>query len=494
LDELPETLDETYERILSKIPRKKRNMAHKLLHYLAFSGPGSNFLAFLAEIMVVDIDQNNFSPENRFLNPKADLLEICTCLVTFHEGDGEDSIAFAHYTVKEYLTSQRILLGPAAAFYVSRAAYDFLAARTYLVYLLNIDYEGLPQAKYYYTMQESQRDDLRDEIEAKYPLLQLAILNLPEHTKGIKNGAERAVVNGLIIKLLTPGPHFYGWREQSNISYDMIGAFPMWTFGPGAESAMALAYACFLGYFEVVEMLLEQSPATILENRVGPGPSWNGFDVWCQTAAGTPLHIAACLEKVNFVRLLIEGGANTNALSDSGTPVLNLALPEPINETDNDSTAVVKLLLEKGACPNPFRVSETPLQVAVTNHAHIASIQALLEAGADVNGVGFDEAVVARIKYECSEKPEVMEEIISSRGAEHYYDTPLRIVETSGTLEYWTRERLEKWLSDVKQLLRSHGAKSLHLFPGAISPHTETYMTSKRRQHGPHGSMCLCPA
>lgn len=158
LHELPETLDETYERILMKIPQRFSKIAHKVLQLLAFSCTGTDDnhrLDWLAEAVIVDVEQLSFSPEKRLLD-KNDLFEICTCLITL-TSSGE--VILAHYSVKEFLSSERIQLGPATSFQISETACDVLTAKIFLVYLLNITYEGISSLKDYFYMTEVQRRD-----------------------------------------------------------------------------------------------------------------------------------------------------------------------------------------------------------------------------------------------------------------------------------------------------------------------------------------------
>lgn len=105
LRELPTTLEDTYERILTKIPPSNQSIAHKALQIISVQDCTINELA---EAMAVDIDQCSFSVDNRLLEPM-DLLESCTCLTRIDE---HGRVFFAHYSVKEYLYSDRILNRP----------------------------------------------------------------------------------------------------------------------------------------------------------------------------------------------------------------------------------------------------------------------------------------------------------------------------------------------------------------------------------------------
>lgn len=206
-------------------------------------------------------------------------------------------------------------------------------------------------------------------------------------------------------------------------------------------------------------MLERQSDSSILENQLGlqfihwniGGFTGHDFPEW---AYGTLLHIAAALAKPFFVELLIEKGANTNAIAGDGFTILHSAVDCYEYATIASRLEVLKLLVEANAYLNPLCVAETPLQAAISRGHNIAIIRFLLEAGADVNGVGNDEAVIIRIRHDYrGGGRDHIDNMIHERGGEHYYDTPLRIAENKRN----TRALIE--------LLESHGAKSLHLFP-----------------------------
>ena len=108
LGSLPKTLDETYERVLTGIDDSDRELAIVAFQWLAFSARPLR-LDELAEALAVrpgstQMD-NLFTPQ--------DILTICSSLVTL-TSTGE--LKLAHFTVKEYLLSDRILLTSVAAY------------------------------------------------------------------------------------------------------------------------------------------------------------------------------------------------------------------------------------------------------------------------------------------------------------------------------------------------------------------------------------------
>lgn len=110
---------------------------------------GITKLGALLDALAVDVERCTFSRDNRVLDPEA-LLEVCTCLITITPGeDAPDDknyfeVQLAHYTVKEYLVSDRISRGSATTFQMSmESAYPF-AAKCFITYMLNEDYYALP--------------------------------------------------------------------------------------------------------------------------------------------------------------------------------------------------------------------------------------------------------------------------------------------------------------------------------------------------------------
>jgi hypothetical protein len=120
---LPKTLDETYARILCNIDEEDSQDAFKILQWLVFSARPLQ-IKEVAEVVAVDIESDpRFDPERRLREPQ-DVLAICSSLVTVvtkiadgrHDKTTSGEIRLAHFSVKEYLVSERIQAGPASSF------------------------------------------------------------------------------------------------------------------------------------------------------------------------------------------------------------------------------------------------------------------------------------------------------------------------------------------------------------------------------------------
>lgn len=413
MNELPETLDKTYERILTNIPVNKRKIAHKVLQFLAFDEDDnlSGNADKLAEAVIVDVEQLSFKPEYRFLDRNS-LFEICTCLITLTT-DGR--VILAHYSVKEYLISKRMRHSQAAAFQISQSAHCVLWAKTSLVYLLDITYDGLCSAKDY------KGRDMDVYEETNFPFLALAhAWDDQIHSVNAVHAEEldKFIIHGLVERLLNPnGSHYQGWLESTQIYHTNLGEkcyFPRWKTSPGLEPSLSLAYACYFNLLESVKMILDLNPdlATTekqLEPDLGSYFNPSGTDL-----PRTAVEIAIMSNHFELLDLLFDRGADPNGVNAGGDCRLIYALKVRAGFES------VLDLLRAGADPNPRGVTFTPLQLA-TFHQEFFMIETLLDAGSHVNAVGDDEAVVAAIKRDCSTEVGLFSQVDIDEGIHNSY-------------------------------------------------------------------------
>ncbi|KAH0534080.1 hypothetical protein FGG08_007314, partial [Glutinoglossum americanum] len=162
LASLPKTLDDTYARILCSIDEVHRENALKILRWLAYSARPLQ-IEEVAEVIAVNIeDHPQFDPERRFPEPR-DILTICSSLVTVGATEGSrdrvtrEQIRLAHFSVKEYLVSERIRAGPASQYSIQEIHTNVSIAEICLAYLLQFDnptsltfrtFEEFPLARY----------------------------------------------------------------------------------------------------------------------------------------------------------------------------------------------------------------------------------------------------------------------------------------------------------------------------------------------------------
>lgn len=466
-------MDETYERILLNIPVKKRKTAHKVLQLLAFNIGHDihNDFSALAEAVIVDVEKLSLKPEYRFLDRNA-LFEICTCLIS-HTANGE--VNLAHYSVKVYLFSKRRQHSPAAAFQISLAAHYALYVNTCLVYLLDITYDGLCSFKDYGPLGYTYSDYWPDFSFLFSALDWYRYIN--GFTGGLVEEVYKVIIDGLVERLLNPnGSHYQRWLECAQISeihYCEELFFPRWKTGPGLKPSLTLAYACFFGQLELAKMILDSNPGLATAEEQLEFDLENTFNRTEQDLPRTAVEIAIIQSYSDILELLFDRGADPNGVNAGGDcrllyilKVLKGLTTDPVGARGGaDLGDIMRVSLQAGADPNPRGVPFTPLQVATIYHDYVI-VKQLLKAGAHVNAVGDDEAVVAAIQRDCSTGVEPFsqantDEGIRTRGILLFYQTPVRIVEKHRIYREGTtsiRAQMEN-AARIRRLFRWYGGK-----------------------------------
>ncbi|KAI0290862.1 hypothetical protein BC826DRAFT_516638 [Russula brevipes] len=144
LDELPITLDETYERILQGIPKQKRQHAHQLFQCIVAAIRPLR-VEELAEIFAIEFGANTapklletWRPEH----PEEAVLSTCSTLIAVIEDEGSKIVQFSHFSVKEFLTSGRLQaseVGSIRDYYIPLEPAHMTLARACLTVLLQFD-------------------------------------------------------------------------------------------------------------------------------------------------------------------------------------------------------------------------------------------------------------------------------------------------------------------------------------------------------------------
>lgn len=415
LKEQPETLEGIYERILTGIHLKSRIFAQRVLSLLAFHGRrfAGCGVASLADAVASNPDDPESSDTSEPLFSPDELFAVCSCLVVKNKaGDPE----LAHYTVKEYLVSKRISLGPAHEFYVTEQAADQLFIKTLLFYTAK---------KLQHVAVEFQKASNSDCYErrfqrfsSEFPLTNIASRYIfsvddphgchPLYFLWCYEEAKRdkEFVGRSLIQFFDPEssifPAWVAWQTGLSRHYRRRGGgFPVWVLRPGLEGHVALAYACHTNApDEIIIQICSRFPGLatsvrrlLLDCRT---PCSNNNSLWKHGfPQGTPLEIAAGYGNSAAVRTLLEKGASPNRGGDSfGPTALCMAVASARHNFNS-----VQYLLRGGADPNPSRVPQTPLQIAVMGQwPNPQIVGLLLERGADVDAVGSDEATGLEIR------------------------------------------------------------------------------------------------
>ena len=411
LEQLPETLDETYEHILLRIDNVKRQFAHRLFQCLAISIRPLR-VEELAEILAVRFDAGaipQFNTGWRLGDAEEAVLSACSSLITVINVNGSRIVQFSHFSVKEFLTSDRL----------ATASNDF--CRYHII--PHLAHATLAQACLSVLLQLDDRID-KDRIR-NFPLADYAARHWFAH--GRVENVQPTIREATLCLFDRKKPHFAAWTWI----YDLDDPWrnPMPTKHPEQPEAPPLYYAihCRLrwliehlmathpgdirakgGYFksswivafeigdiDVASALLRCGADITIMNSRGQNPlhdaATNGradivrlilghnVDVDLPTANHkTPLSIASAVGSSEVAWILIQKGANVNSRSlDDWTP---------LNEASvNGHLDVVRLLIDNAADVDfPSDQGQTPLHSAA-NNGHLDIVKLLLESGADFN-------------------------------------------------------------------------------------------------------------
>ena len=171
LKRMPETIDQTYDRILQKVMSRHRPFVQSALHWLAFA-KRSLLLQEIAEAAVLQPRSGNFDLGLFRLLDENLIRELCGTLVTastvefrvhisddwlreklsIHGGFSSSYmnnnkfkvVSLSHYSVKEYIASQRLEKGALSNFYASEKLANTYLAECYLSYLLQFNQGEIP--------------------------------------------------------------------------------------------------------------------------------------------------------------------------------------------------------------------------------------------------------------------------------------------------------------------------------------------------------------
>ena len=141
LNELPETLDETYERILLEIPHEDWPVARSALLWICAHDDLPFQINLSGHCLVTAIVYGTSS--SHFYDLSA-LQEICGCLINVALEESHNltilTVSLAHYTVREYLYSDRIPRTSVSFFTLN----DSITIHEYLKTVLSVSGTAIP--------------------------------------------------------------------------------------------------------------------------------------------------------------------------------------------------------------------------------------------------------------------------------------------------------------------------------------------------------------
>ncbi len=343
LNELPTTLDETYERTLLEIPEEKWEHAHRLFRWLVVSFRPLR-IDELAEVLAIRFESETtpdlikgWRPENT----EDAVLSACSSLIAVVEVDGSPVVQFSHFSVKEFLTSNRLAIAlsrSVSRYHIPPEPAHKILAQACLGTLLELD-------------EHIDKNRLKN-----YPLAFYAAHHWFEHARF---GDVSFSICDSMGQLFDPGkPHFSAWIWIYDADEEQMNPAER----PSQPEKTPLYYSALCGLRSVAEQLITIYPNDINSRE---GSHWS------------PLGGAVHNGHLDVARLLLEHGAFRNHVVGNWT-LLHYA-------SYDNNIDVMELLLEHGAdvhCVDGL--GQTPLHIASWN-GRVQAMEKLLEYGADLN-------------------------------------------------------------------------------------------------------------
>ena len=352
LDQLPESLDETYLRMLSQIPQTNQAHAHRMLQCLVVA-VRPLYVKELAELLAFEFNAAQggipkYRPSWRLDDQTQAVLSTCSSLVTIVDDQyGRQVVQFSHFSVKEFLMSSRLTspLGDFSGYQIRPGPAHIILTQACLGFLLHLN------------------DQIDKKSIGEFPLAKYAAEHWVDHAQ-FEDVASH-VKDGMETLFDCNKPHFEAW----------IGIHDMDPY-PWYEKDLErypLYYAACCGFYDLVKHLAVKHPQHV-------------------NAIYGRYHfpLLALLSEGHFevAELLLKHGANVNVRESTGRTILLEAFSEV---SPRRLVGVVRFLLEHGADVNARDDAlRSSLYLTYIYGDGLEAVQVLLEHNADVNSQDID--------------------------------------------------------------------------------------------------------
>ena len=387
LTSLPDSLDETYERMLCNIDRASVDYARRILTWLCFA---KRPLTVKEVIDGIAIDLGNhpkFEPKRR-LEDEYDILQICPGFLSINDnanyvsvGRAEDNgvvctLSIAHYSVQEYLESDRIREQKAAIFSMQFAVSNAELAQMCLTYLLHPDIAN----------EELSRVTLQE-----YPLSEYAAKHWVEHYKGAEERYRQTNSLATVLSKSTSlatvlfkstSLAFLNWTKVYDADHPSLDLEERLERS-GSETPPPVYYASLLGLKYVLSELIKHEDKGHFQRSTEEVSQLDTPSLVNAQGGfyGNALQAASAGGHEKTVELLLSEGAEVNAQGGWYGSALQAASAGGHEE-------IVELLLSKGAEVNAQGGEYGNALQAASYRGHEKIVELLLSKGADVNAQG----------------------------------------------------------------------------------------------------------
>ncbi|KAH8987316.1 hypothetical protein EDB92DRAFT_2016485, partial [Lactarius akahatsu] len=235
LDQLPKTLDETYARVLSQISQANQAQAHRMLQCLMVA-VRPLYVEELAELLAFEFDtaqgavpkyRADWKPHDKVHA----VLSTCSSLIAIVDDNGSQVVQFSHFSVKEFLMSNR--LGDFSQYQINPSPAHTILAQACLGSLLYLD------------------DHANKEIVKGFPLAEYAAKHWVTHAQ-FEDVASR-VKDGMESLFDHDKPHFAAWVGIYNMDKSSDSESP-------SKVPTPLYYSSLCGFSDLVEHLATKHP------------------------------------------------------------------------------------------------------------------------------------------------------------------------------------------------------------------------------------------
>ena len=334
------------------IDKEKREYAQRLFKCLSVSIRPLR-VEELADIFAVQFDTTappSFNEDLRPLDAEEAVLSACSSLIAVVNREGSQVVQFSHFSVKEFLTSDRLATAEErlSCYHILPEPAHTILAHAGLSVLLRLD------------------DKVNRDTIGHFPLAPYAARYWVNHAQS-RNVSSH--IKEVMECLFDPAkPHFAAWVWLHDIDRHWID--PMPNIHPTRPEAVPLYYAALAGFRGLVEHVITAHPQDI-NSRGG--------------SHTTPLHAASFKGHLEVASLLLKNGADPNSRDHLGRAPLHRVSQGGQVIMVESSLEIARVLMNSGANVNiADNDGWTPLHAAARN-GYRDIVELLLGSGASLD-------------------------------------------------------------------------------------------------------------
>ena len=347
LNELPKGLDETYERILTEIESTSQgHHARRLLQCLAVAFRPLRAKE-LAEVLAFDPDEAEgsipqYHPEWRWEDQEQAVLSACSGLISIVDSGESRVVQFSHFSVKEYLTSNRLSTasGDVSQYRILPEPAHLILARACIGVILSLD-----------------DIEIGAGMDKGIPLLKYAAEHWCSHAQVGNVSSFLKDAMEILFDLDKPFFSKWSWKHDADSDFDQLWFSWSWI------KANPLYRAARFGFHDLVQHLIVKHPEQV-HHRSGK--------------IRFPLVVALFGGHFRVAELLLKNGARINIPGDA-------PLCLTLHFSDDHRAHAMEFLLKHGADVNVMSEHNWTALCLATMRGCLKAAQMLLEHGAEVD-------------------------------------------------------------------------------------------------------------